>query len=93
MGNQAVLNVADFIEVLLDDPRVRAIGLYLEGVVDVAALSHAALRAIEKGVPIVALKAGETLESPELTRSHSGALAMAAGGKLDLKAPVTDVRN
>ena len=77
MGNQAVLNVADFIEALLDDPRVRAIGLYLEGIVDVAALSRAALRATLKGVPIVALKAGGTQESSELTRSHSGTLAVA----------------
>ena len=77
MGNQAVLNVADFIETLLDDPRVRAIGLYLEGIVDVAALSRAALRATQKGVPIVALKAGGTQESSELTRSHSGTLAVA----------------
>jgi acyl-CoA synthetase (NDP forming) len=77
MGNQAVLNVADFIEALLDDPRVRAIGLYLEGIVDVAALSRAALRAIDHGVPIVALKAGGTVESAELTRSHSGTLAVA----------------
>ncbi|NCX84176.1 MAG: CoA-binding protein, partial [Rhodobacteraceae bacterium] len=77
MGNQAVLNVADFIEALLDDPRVRAIGLYLEGIVDVAALSRAALRAIKKGVPVVALKAGGTEESSELTRSHSGTLAVA----------------
>ena len=34
MGNQAVLNVADYIDAMLDDPRVRAIGLYLEGIVD-----------------------------------------------------------
>lgn len=77
IGNQAVLNVADFIDVLLDDPRVRAIGLYLEGIVDVAALSRAALRAIDKNVPIVALKAGGTQESADLTRSHSGTLAVA----------------
>ena len=45
MGNQAVLNVADYIDVMLDDSRVRAIGLYLEGMVDIAAFSMAALRA------------------------------------------------
>ena len=77
MGNQAVLNAADFIEVLLDDHRVRAIGLYLEGIVDVAALSRAALRAVRQSVPIVALKAGGTVESAELARSHSGTLAVA----------------
>lgn len=76
MGNQAVLNVADYIDAMLDDPRVRAIGLYLEGIVDIAAFSAAALRAVEQGVALVALKAGGTLESAELAQSHSGTLAV-----------------
>jgi len=76
MGNQAVLNVADYIDAMLDDPRVRAIGLYLEGIVDIAAFSTAALRAVKQGVPLVALKAGGTQESAELAQSHSGTLAV-----------------
>ena len=76
MGNQAVLNVADYIDVMLDDSRVRAIGLYLEGMVDIAAFSMAALRAVKQGVPLVALKAGGTQESAELAQSHSGTLAV-----------------
>ena len=76
MGNQAVLNVADYIEAVLDDPRVRAIGLYLEGIVDIAAFSAAAMRAVKQGVPLVALKAGGTQESAELAQSHSGTLAV-----------------
>jgi acyl-CoA synthetase (NDP forming) len=77
IGNQAVLNTADFIDAMLDDARVRAIGLYLEGIVDIAALSAAALRAVKQGVPLVVLKAGGTIESAELARSHSGTLAVA----------------
>ncbi len=76
MGNQAVLNVADYIDAMLDDPRVRAIGLYLEGIVDIVAFSAAALRAVDQGVPLVALKAGGTQESAELAQSHSGTLAV-----------------
>ena len=76
MGNQAVLNVADYIDAMLDDSRVRAIGLYLEGIVDIAAFSAAAMRAVEQGVPLVALKAGGTQESAELAQSHSGTLAV-----------------
>ena len=76
MGNQAVLNVADYIDAMLDDPRVRAIGLYLEGIVDIAAFSAAAMRAVKQGVPLVALKAGGTQESAELAQSHSGTLAV-----------------
>ena len=76
MGNQAVLNVADYINVMLDDPRVRAIGLYLEGIVNISAFSTAAMRAVKQGVPLVALKAGGTQESAELAQSHSGTLAV-----------------
>ena len=76
IGNQAVLNIADYMGAMLDDPRVRAIGLYLEGIVDIAAFSAAALRAVEQGVPLVALKAGGTPESAELAESHSGTLAV-----------------
>ena len=76
MGNQAVLNVADYIDAMLDDSRVRAIGLYLEGIVDIAAFSAAAMRAVKQGVPLVALKAGGTQESAELAQSHSGTLAV-----------------
>ena len=76
MGNQAVLNVADYIDAMLDDPRVRAIGLYLEGIVDISAFSTAAMRAVKQGVPLVALKAGGTQESAELAQSHSGTLAV-----------------
>ena len=76
MGNQAVLNVADYIDAMLDDPSVRAIGLYLEGIVDISAFSTAAMRAVKQGVPLVALKAGGTQESAELAQSHSGTLAV-----------------
>ena len=77
IGNQAVLDVSDCLEVLLDDDRVDAIGLYLEGLVDVAALSEAAIRSLKKGIPLVVLKAGGTVESAELTMSHTGTLAVA----------------
>ena len=76
MGNQAVLDAADYIDAMLRDTRVRAIGLYLEGLVDVAALSEAALQAVERGIPLVVLKAGGTTASAELTYSHSGTLAV-----------------
>lgn len=77
IGNQAVLDASDYLDVLLDDQRVGAIGLYLEGLTDVAALSEAALRALHKGIPLVVLKAGGTKESAGLAMSHSGTLAVA----------------
>jgi acyl-CoA synthetase (NDP forming) len=44
-GNQAVLEASDFVDVLIDDPRVSAIGLYVEGLRDVPKFWRAAVRA------------------------------------------------
>ena len=59
-GNQAVLGPGDYLEALLDDDRVRAIGMYLEGLDDIDQFSRAAVRALAKGVPIVVMKIGRT---------------------------------
>lgn len=74
-GNQAVLDSGDFIHVLADDPRVTAIGLFLEGINDVAGFSRAAAHALERNVPIVALKVGRTELGAVMARTHTEALA------------------
>ena len=74
-GNEAVLGTSDFIEALLDDPRVTAIGLYIEAIRDVAGFSRAAARALEQGVPIVALKAGKSAEARRVAMTHTGSLS------------------
>lgn len=75
VGNQAVLEVGDYIEPLLDDERVRAIGFYIEGLRDVQAFSRAALKALQKGIPLVVLKAGVSEIGTQLTMSHTSSLA------------------
>ncbi|MFP6744893.1 MAG: acetate--CoA ligase family protein, partial [Alphaproteobacteria bacterium] len=74
-GNQAVLDPGDFIHVLADDPRVTAIGLFLEGINDVAGFSKAAAYALERNVPIVVLKVGRTELGAAMARTHTGSLA------------------
>ncbi len=74
-GNQAQLEVGDFIDVLIEDPRVHAIGLFIEGLRDIAGFARAAWRALEAGVPVVALKVGASSEGARATLSHTGALA------------------
>ena len=59
-GVQAVLSLADYVHALADDPQVNAIGLYIEGLNDVPAFARAALKAAEKGKPIVAVKVGRS---------------------------------
>ena len=73
-GNQAVLGAADLIEALLLDDRVSAIGMYVEGFRDIEAFSHAAARALHKGVPIVVLKVGRTEASVRQVGSHTSSL-------------------
>lgn len=75
VGNQAVLGIGDYIDALIEDDRVDAIGIYLEGLNDIAGFSAAAARALQKGVPIVALKSGVSDLGAELTLSHTSSLA------------------
>ena len=73
-GNQTLLDVADVLEVLLDDERITAIGLFVEGVGDVAAVSriyeHAKGRA-----PVVIMKTGRSRLGVEMAVTHTGSLA------------------
>jgi acyl-CoA synthetase (NDP forming) len=74
-GNQAVLRLSDFVEALSEDPQVSAIGLYIEGLSDVPAFARAAAKALARGVPIVALKAGRSELGAKLAMSHTSSLA------------------
>ncbi len=75
IGNQAVTGFGEYLEALLDDPRVRAIGLYVEGVDDLARFESAALRALVQGVPLVALKSGRSALSARIAEHHTGSQA------------------
>ncbi|MEM7170185.1 MAG: acetate--CoA ligase family protein [Pseudomonadota bacterium] len=75
VGNQAVLSIHDFIHALVDDPRITAIGLYLEGLSDIPAFSRAAEYALAKGKPIVAVKVGTSETAAQLALSHTSSLA------------------
>src|SRR5579883_2778239 len=74
-GNQTRLAVEDMIDALVDDPRVSAFGLYIEGVQDAVSFARAAGRARAAGQPIALVKAGRTEAAARTARSHTGALA------------------
>jgi len=74
VGNQAQLAVHDYIDVLVDDPRVTAIGLYLEGIADSVELARVALRCAAKGIPLVAIKAGRSEHGARTAQSHTSSL-------------------
>ncbi len=74
-GNQGMLGVEDFLDELIEDPRVSAIGLYIEGLRDIGKFSEAAIRALQVGKPIVAQKAGTSDIGAQLTITHTGSLS------------------
>ena len=75
LGNAAVVGLADLAAALLDDPRVTALGMYVEGIDDAAALAALAGRARAIGKGIVAIKAGKTELSRTAAQSHTASLA------------------
>ena len=74
-GNQAVLTIEDYIDVLIDDSRVSAIGMYIEGIKQIDQFAAAAIKALEQQKPLVVLKAGSSDLASRLTVSHTGSLA------------------
>jgi acyl-CoA synthetase (NDP forming) len=75
-GNQAIIDIADCIESVIADDRVRAIGLYLEGLDDGRALGAACWHALEKGIPIIAMKGGDTAAAETVAISHTSAMVV-----------------
>ncbi len=74
-GNQAHTSQAAIAGALLEDPRVTAIGLHVEGVGDIRAWERFAARARARQVPVVALKVGRSEAAQAGTLSHTASLA------------------
>ena len=74
-GNQSVLGVEDYLEHLVDNPAVNGFGLYIETLRDIPRFTEAANRALEKGIPIVALKVGKSDLAAKTALTHTGSLA------------------
>ncbi len=74
-GNMAQTGQAAIAAGLLDDQRVTAIGLHIEGFSDLRAWEKLAAKAWAKGVPLVALKVGKSEQARAATVSHTASLA------------------
>ncbi|HWW79272.1 MAG TPA: acetate--CoA ligase family protein [Steroidobacteraceae bacterium] len=75
VGNQTRLAVEDMIELLADDERVTAFGLYVEGIKDAGRFAQAVEKARRVGKPIAIVKAGRTEAAARTARSHTGSLS------------------
>ena len=74
-GNQSLLAIEDYIDVLVDDDSVSAIGLYIEGIKDLNTFCRAGRKALLANKPVVVLKAGRSQLAADLAVSHTGSLS------------------
>ncbi len=74
-GNQAQTGLAEMAMAVMEDPRVTAVGLHIEGVGDVRAFEAMAARARALRKPVVALKVGRSEQARVATVSHTASLS------------------
>ena len=77
IGNVLMLEAADYLDVMTEDPATRAIGMYIEGVRD-GRRFFASLKRAAACHPVVVWKGGTTDAGARATFSHTGSLATAA---------------
>lgn len=74
LGNEANVTETDLLDLWQDDPRVRVIAAYLEGVAN-GSRFRAVASAVTRRRPVVVLKAGRTHVGAGAVTSHTGTLA------------------
>jgi acyl-CoA synthetase (NDP forming) len=75
VGNQAGIDVAAGVELLLDQPETTGIGIYLEGLRDAGRFAAAAARALERRIPIAVVKSGVSEVGAQVAATHTSSLA------------------
>ncbi|MGI6097382.1 MAG: acetate--CoA ligase family protein [Dethiobacteria bacterium] len=74
-GNQAVLDLGDYLHYLADDPQTKVIAVFMEGVDDGRKFLQAAEKALAAGKPVIVLKVGRSAKGRKITQFHTGAMA------------------
>ncbi|MEL7469055.1 MAG: acetate--CoA ligase family protein [Pseudomonadota bacterium] len=74
-GNQAQIGLEDLAMAALEDERVTALGMHIEGIRDLRKFEAMATRARELRKPVVALKVGRSEQAQAATISHTASLA------------------
>lgn len=75
VGNQAIVGIEHCIEAVIEDDRIGAIGIHIEGLQNLEMFTELAYRASEIGKPVVALKSGRSTLGARITLSHTATLA------------------
>ncbi len=79
-GNMAQTSQAEIATAVLDDRRVTAIGVHVEGFGTLRDWEALAQKAHQRGVPLVALKVGKSGQAQRATISHTASLAGSDAG-------------
>lgn len=75
VGNETVLTIADYLEWAIEQPDVRVVVLFVEGLRDGARLLGLVERARARGIRVVALKSGNSSAGQQAAASHTGKIA------------------
>jgi acyl-CoA synthetase (NDP forming) len=79
IGNQAMVGVEDCLDAMLEDHRIRAVGMLVEGLKDLPRFVAVVERAVAAGKPVVVLKNGRSAAGARMTMSHTATLAGESG--------------
>ena len=74
-GNEADLNMADFLDYMVDDPQTHAVMLFCETVRDGPGFVAALQKARDRGKPIIAIKIGRSDAGIRASASHTASLS------------------
>lgn len=75
LGNQSRVKVHDLIREVAGDPRVTAIGMYIEGVPDITEFIDAVMEAREQDIPVALVKSGRTEAASRVALTHTASLS------------------
>jgi acyl-CoA synthetase (NDP forming) len=74
-GNDSDISVGELAVAVAEDPEVKLLLLYLESIPDTKYLEELASVALDRDLPIIALKSGRSEAGRQAAQSHTGALA------------------
>ncbi len=74
-GNDADISVGELAVAVAEDPQVKLLLLYLESIPEKKYLEELAAVALDRDLPVIALKSGRSEAGRQAAQSHTGALA------------------
>jgi acetyl-CoA synthetase (ADP-forming) len=75
LGNQADLEICDFLDYMIAEPQTGALCVYVEGLLDGGRFRRSLAAARQAGKPVLVVKTGRTQAGVKSARSHTASLA------------------